>query len=67
MIRFLRTTLDPDCYHGHNIRPPFFEGWYYKLVDPSERHRYALIPGLFVSDEPDKHHAFVRVLDSQTG
>ncbi len=67
MIRFLRTTLNPDCYHGHNKRPPFFEGWYYKLVDASEKHRYAVIPGIFVSNEPDKHHAFVQVLDGRTG
>ncbi len=67
MIRFLRTTLNPDRYHGHNKRPPFFEGWYYKLVDASEEHRYAVIPGIFVSDEPDKHHAFVQVLDGRSG
>jgi hypothetical protein len=67
MIGFLRTTLNPACYHGHNRRPPFFEGWYYKLVDASEQHRYAVIPGIFLSDEPDQHHAFVQVMDGLTG
>ena len=67
MIRFLRTTLNPACYHGRNRKSPFFEGWYYKLVDASEQHRFAVIPGIFVSDEPDKHHAFVQVMDGRTG
>jgi hypothetical protein len=25
-------TLKPGVYHGLNKKPPFFEGWYYKLV-----------------------------------
>jgi hypothetical protein len=67
MIRFLRTTLNPACYHGHGVKPPFFEGWYYKLVDAGEGHLYAVIPGIFLSDDPAKHHAFVQVLDGRTG
>jgi tocopherol cyclase len=67
MTGFLRTVLDPAGYHGHRKRPPFFEGWYFKLVDASEQHRYAVIPGVFLSDEPDRHHAFVQVLDGRTG
>ena len=67
MRRFLRTTLNPSLYHGHGRRPPFFEGWYYKLVSASEGHRYAVIPGIFLSDDPAKQHAFVQVLDGRTG
>jgi hypothetical protein len=67
MIGFLRTTLNPAGYHGHHKQPPFFEGWYYKLVDATERYRYAVIPGIFLSDEPAQHHAFVQVLDGITG
>jgi len=67
MIRFLRTTLNPAGYHGHGKRPPFFEGWYYKLVDAGEQHRYAVIPGIFLSDDPAQHHAFVQVLDGRSG
>lgn len=63
----MANTWQPAGYHGHRRRPPFFEGWYVKLVDASERHRYAVIPGIFVSDDPDRHHAFVQVLDGVTG
>lgn len=67
MIQFLRTTLNPAGYHGQGKAPPFFEGWYYKLVDASQQHRFAVIPGIFVSDDPARHHAFVQVLDGRTG
>ena len=67
MIRFLRSTLNPASYHGHGKQPPFFEGWYYKLVDASEQARYAVIPGIFLSEDPAEHHAFVQILDGRTG
>jgi tocopherol cyclase len=59
--------LHPERYHGLGRRPPFFEGWYFKLVDATERARYAVIPGVFLSDDPARHHAFVQVLDGATG
>jgi hypothetical protein len=67
VIRSLRSILNPDAYHGHGKKPPFFEGWYFKLVDASEQARYAVIPGVFLSEDPDEHHAFVQVLDGRTG
>ena len=64
MLRFLRNTLHPARYHGrlHDQRPPFFEGWYFKVVDATERHRFAFIPGIFWSG---RHHAFVQVNDGE--
>lgn len=67
MRRYLYTTLHPDIYHGHNKKPPFFEGWYFKLIDKSETQRYAVIPGIFLSNDPEKHHAFIQILDGMTG
>ena len=61
------SLFHPERYHGHRRRPPYFEGWYYKLVDASEVARYAVIPGIFLSDDPARHHAFVQVLDGATG
>lgn len=63
----LRSIWRPERYHGRGRRPPFFEGWYFKLVDASEQHRYAVIPGVFVGDGPDASHAFVQTLDGSTG
>jgi tocopherol cyclase len=54
--------MNPERYHGKlgDQRAPFFEGWYYKIIDASEKHRYAFIPGIFWSGQP---HSFVQVLD----
>lgn len=67
MHNYIQRVMHPDWYHGHNKQPPFFEGWYFKLVDASEQHRYAVIPGIFLSYDHAKHHAFVQVLDGMTG
>jgi hypothetical protein len=67
VFQFVRATMNPAAYHGHGKKPPFFEGWYYKIVDASEHRRYAVIPGIFKSNDPDRHHAFVQVLDGQSG
>jgi tocopherol cyclase len=67
VIRTFRSTLHPAAYHGHGKEPPFFEGWYYKLVDTTGQRRYAIIPGIFLSDDPEQQHAFVQVLDGATG
>lgn len=64
MSSFIRTLLKPAMYHGFNKQPPFFEGWYYKLVSADERQRYAIIPGVILGD---KGHAFIQVLDGVTG
>jgi hypothetical protein len=55
-----RTILNPGHFHGLGKQPPFFEGWYFKLVDKNEGFRYAVIPGVFIGEDP---HAFIQVLD----
>ena len=67
MLGFIRSTLNPARYQGQRKKPPLFEGWYFKLVDQSERHRYAIIPGVFLKEDAPSSHAFVQVLDGNTG
>lgn len=67
MASYIETVMHPERYHGQNKRPPFFEGWYFKLIDASQQHKYAVIPGIFLSDDPARQHAFVQVLDGRTG
>jgi tocopherol cyclase len=67
MWNFLRTTMHPESFHGHGKRPPYFEGWYYKLVDRTEQHRYAVIPGIYLAPDASKTHAFVQILNGRTG
>jgi hypothetical protein len=67
MPRWTRTLLHPERYHGHGKRAPFFEGWYFKLVDASEAHRYAIIPAIFLHEDPGQRHAFIQILEGATG
>lgn len=56
--------LHPNRYHGFSAQPPYFEGWYYKLVSADERNRLAVIPGVYLAQDPEKQHCFVQVFDS---
>lgn len=67
MIRFIRSTLSPGAYHGNGKKPPFFEGWYYKLADSSVTERFAVIPGIFRATSPAHSQAFVQFFDGARG
>jgi hypothetical protein len=62
-----QSVLHPDWYHGHNRTPPFFEGWYFKLVNRMQTARYAVIPGVFLHRDLSQQHAFIQVLDGIKG
>ena len=55
----------PDRYHGRGKKDGFFEGWYFKVVDPTERHIYAFIPGISFAAEDS--HSFIQVLNGASG
>jgi hypothetical protein len=67
LARYVQLTFHPERYHGYEKRPPFFEGWYYKMVSAERQTRYAVIPGIFLSDDPARHHAFIQVFDGISG
>ncbi len=60
----VRSLLTPGVYHGLNKKPPFFEGWYYKLVSADERFKVAVIPGVILGQDA---HSFLQVLDGVDG
>jgi tocopherol cyclase len=60
----IKTILSPGTYHGSNAKPPFFEGWYYKMVSADESHKVAIIPGVILGQDA---HAFVQILDGVNG
>jgi tocopherol cyclase len=60
----IKKILTPSIYHGHNKKPPFFEGWYYKLISENQYYRFAVIPGIFLGPNG---YSFVQVLDGSTG
>jgi len=67
MTLWLKNIFHPERFHGEGRKPPFFEGWYFKLVDAAEQSRCAVIPGLFLGKEVEDSHAFIQVLDGTSG
>lgn len=61
----MSNILYPSRYHGFGTKPPFFEGWYYKLVSKNEKQRLAVIPGVFLFEDKTKSHSFIQVFDSE--
>ncbi|GJM33399.1 MAG: hypothetical protein DHS20C18_24000 [Saprospiraceae bacterium] len=51
-------------FHGWGKTHNFFEGWYFKIVDPTEQYVFAVIPGISRGID-GQHHAFIQVLDGK--
>jgi tocopherol cyclase len=67
VLHAYRNLFRPEAYHGHGRRPPFFEGWYFKLVDALEQRCFAVIPGVYAATDPAQSHAFVQLFDGARG
>ncbi|MGI5916738.1 MAG: tocopherol cyclase family protein [Anaerolineae bacterium] len=67
MSHCLTNLWRPAAYHGRGKTRNYFEGWYYKVVDPTGAHRYAFIPGVFLGPTGEESHAFVQWLNGVTG
>jgi hypothetical protein len=57
----------PEMFHGRGWRSSGFDGWYFKVVDPSERHVWAIIPGIWMDRDPARQYCFIQFLDGRTG
>ena len=53
----------PEIFQGHGKKGDYFEGWYFKLVDVSQKNIIAIIPGIFISKDPKYSHAFIQILN----
>ena len=60
----IRAILNPSTYHGTRQKPPFFEGWYFKMVSADEKNKIAIIPGIILGKDA---HSFVQVIDGSDG
>lgn len=66
LSRFFRSTLRPAAYHGAGRGAPFFEGWYFKLVDAPGSTTLAVIMGVYRGPAPTPSQAFIQVLDARS-
>jgi hypothetical protein len=60
-------VLNPDLYHGTLKTGPFFEGWYFKLIDATQQKRWCIIPGAYIGKNPADTHAFLQIMDGVSG
>ena len=60
----LRSLFHPERYHGWGRTKTYFEGWYYKLISADEQNALAIIPGIAMDEEGEKH-AFIQLLDGK--
>ncbi|MCK5342052.1 MAG: hypothetical protein KAR20_01540 [Candidatus Heimdallarchaeota archaeon] len=56
----------PVIFQGNLTAKSYFEGWYFKLVDPSEQFVYAIIPGIALDKKTGTSHAFIQILNGKT-
>jgi len=54
-------------FQGNLKRKNYFEGWYYKLVDKTEKNIYAFIPVISLDKKYNSSHAFIQMLNGSTG
>lgn len=52
----------PDLFHGRGRKRNFFEGWYFKIVDPTEKHAFAFIPGIVLGAAEGASHSFLQLV-----
>lgn len=64
-MSFIKNIWQPDLFHGANKKDNYFEGWFFKLVNRNKDSTFAIIPGIFISKDVKKHHAFIQILDAR--
>lgn len=63
----LKKVWTPEIYQGGNKTKKYFEGWYYKIIDKEEKNIYAVIPGISISEDKGSSHAFIQIIDGNSG
>ena len=61
---YSKAFFNHENYHGWFKKKAFFEGWYYKIVDKTEKYAFAIIPGIAMDKEGNKQ-SFIQVLDGK--
>ena len=62
MRNFIHKLYHPEIFQGSLSKQKYFEGWYYKLVSADEQYAIAVIPGIAIYDQADRH-AFIQVIN----
>jgi len=60
----INAFFNPERFQGWGKKKKYFEGWYFKVVNPDETKAFAFIPGIAM-DEAGNKNAFIQVLDGK--
>ncbi len=63
MLYSLKKIWNPEIFQGHGKSKNYFEGWYFKLIDSTGNHRFAIIPGISYPKKGEPH-AFIQVMNA---
>lgn len=62
----LKKIGNTAIFQGNKKKRKYFEGWYFKMVSEDESSILSVIPGISLSENGDKKHAFIQVIDGVT-
>lgn len=62
-IKKMRT---PEVFQGNRKKKKYFEGWYFKMVSADGSSILSVIPGISLSHNREKQHAFIQIIDGKT-
>lgn len=60
----LHRLYNPPVFQGQRKKINYFEGWYFKLVDPEGKHIWSVIPGVSYSNDS---HSFIQLIHANSG
>ncbi|MEM7103816.1 MAG: tocopherol cyclase family protein [Bacteroidota bacterium] len=58
-----KSLWNPEMFQGWGKKQPYFEGWYYKIVDKNEQNAMAIIPAITIDARGSQ--PFVQVMDGK--
>ncbi|MDZ7605880.1 MAG: tocopherol cyclase family protein [Cyclobacteriaceae bacterium] len=64
MIKRWRSFFNPEHFQGWGKTKKYFEGWYFKIINADGKFAFAIIPGIAMDGNGNKH-AFIQVLDGK--
>ncbi len=57
-------SMHPEVFQGRLDGRNYFEGWYFKFIDPERRHAVAVIPGISLGAGKGDSHSFIQYIDA---
>jgi hypothetical protein len=64
MLKRINAFFNPERFRGWGKKRNYFEGWYFKLVSADEQTAIAVIPGIAMDPEGNRH-AFIQLLNGK--